>query len=150
MLRRRNITILWGQVSTRPPCLGGKPLKMNCVKKGSLHRLMTGPTQVQVLVARAWGSFGPRHRADCCTGKMEEKNYKSRQKLVAAIELVRQGNMFLIERTTSFHSPSGIKNTGDDVEAEEAGLVFLKFRRTLQLIENIAEVRRGRRRGLLH
>ena len=59
--------------------------------------------------------------------------------------------MFPIERTTSFHSPSGIKNTGDDVEAEEAGLAFLKgFRRTLQLIENIAEVRRGRRRGLLH
>ena len=59
--------------------------------------------------------------------------------------------MFPIERTTSFHKPSGIKNAGDDVEAEEAGLVFLKgFRSTLQLIENIAEVRRGRRRGLLH
>ena len=59
--------------------------------------------------------------------------------------------MFPIERTMSFHSPSGIKNTRDDVEAEEAVLVFLKgFRRTLQLIENIAEVRRGRRRGLLH
>ena len=59
--------------------------------------------------------------------------------------------MFPIERTTSFHKPSGINNTGGDVEAEEAGLVFLKGgRKTLQLIENIAEVRRGRRRGLLH
>ena len=59
--------------------------------------------------------------------------------------------MFSIERTTSFHSPSGIKNTGDDVEAEEPGLVILRgFRRTLQLIENIAEVRRMRRSGLLH
>ena len=57
--------------------------------------------------------------------------------------------MFPVERTTSFHSPSGIKNTGDDVELEEAGLVFLKgFRRTLQLTENIAEVRRRRRTGL--
>ena len=59
--------------------------------------------------------------------------------------------MFSIERTTSFHSLSGIKNTRDDVEAEEAGLVILKgFRRTLQLIENIAEVRRRRRSVLLH
>ena len=59
--------------------------------------------------------------------------------------------MFPIERTTSFHSPSGIKNTGDDVEEEEPRLVILRgFRRTLQLIENIAEVRRRRRSGLLH
>ena len=59
--------------------------------------------------------------------------------------------MFPIERTTSFHSPSGIKNTGDDVEAEVPGLVILRgFRRTLQLIENIAEVRRRRQSGLLH
>ena len=52
--------------------------------------------------------------------------------------------MFPIERTTSFHSPSGINNTGDDVEAEEPGLIGIKgFRRTLQLIEAVPEIRRG-------
>ena len=70
------------------------------------------------------------------------------KKLVDAIELVRQGNMFPIERTMSFHSPSGIKNTGDDVEAEEPGLVILRgFWRTLQ---GGGGRRRRRWSGLLH
>ena len=34
----------WTQVATRLPCLSGKPMKTSCVKKGSLHRQMTGPT----------------------------------------------------------------------------------------------------------
>ena len=83
---------------------------------------------------------------------MEKKNItRVVTKLVDAIELVRQGKYVPDREDDELSLALGNKEHWDDVEAEEPGLVILRgFRRTMQLIENIAEVRRGRRTGLLH
>ena len=120
-------------------------------KKGIIPQTDDWPDRSKFWLFAHGAVLDPDTRLIVAQGKWKKRITRVVKKLVDAIGLVRQGKYVPDREDDELSLALGNKEHWDDVKAEEAGLVFLKgFRRTLQLIENIAEVRRGRRRGLLH